>query len=152
MTIGGDPRGPQVDLRDQASGSSAQRIDVSEASIGELVGNLSESTTKLLRQEVALAKAETKQELAVAGRGVGMLAGAGVAALLALIMLSMAAADLLSSWMDPTWAYLIVFAIWAIVGTVLAVQGRKAIKQVNPVPERTQETIREIPDAVRGRS
>jgi membrane protein implicated in regulation of membrane protease activity len=81
-----------------------------------------------------------------------MLAAAGVAALLALIMLSMAAVDLLSSWMDPAWAYLIVFAVWAVIGAVLAAQGRKQLKQVNPVPERTQETIREIPDAVRGRS
>jgi hypothetical protein len=150
VTIGGESRGPQVDLRDQSVES--RRLDVSEASIGELVSNLSESTTKLLRQEVALARAETKQEIATAGRGAGMLAGAGVAALLALIMLSMAAVDLLSTWMDPTWAYLIVFAVWAIVGAVLAAQGRKALKQVHPVPERTQETIREIPDAVRGRS
>lgn len=148
--MGGDALGPQVDLRDQPGDN--RRVDVSQASLGELVGNLSESTTKLLRQEVALARAETKQELAVAGRGAGMLAAAGVAALLALIMLSMAAVDVLISWMDPTWAYLIVFAVWAVIGAVLAAQGRKQLKQVNPVPERTQESIREIPDAVRGRS
>jgi hypothetical protein len=148
--MSGDALGPRVDLRDQPG--DTRRVDVSEASLGELVGNLSESTTKLLRQEVALARAETKQELAVAGRGAGMLAGAGVAALLALIMLSLAAVDLLSNWMDPGWAYLLVFAVWAVIGAILAAQGRKALKQVNPVPERTQETIREIPDAVRGRS
>ncbi|HEX6888410.1 MAG TPA: phage holin family protein [Candidatus Nanopelagicales bacterium] len=135
-----------------ATAYSGGRSDVTQQSLGELVSNISETTTRLLRQEVALAKAETKQELVVAGRGVGMLAGAGALGLVALIMLSMALVDWLSDAMDPGWAYLLVFALWVVVAAVLASAGRKALKQVNPVPERTAETLREIPEAVRGRS
>lgn len=135
-----------------AGSFAGSRTDVSQQSLGELVSNLSETTTRLMRQEVALAKAETRQELAVAGRGVGMLAGAGALGLVALIMLSMALVDWLSNAIDPGWAYLLVFALWVVVAAILASAGRRALKQVNPVPERTAETIREIPEAVRGRS
>lgn len=145
----GEFGGPQFDLRGQPVGN--RRVDVSQASVAELVGNLSESTTKLLRQEVALAKAETRQEVAQAGRGVGMLAAGGVAALLSLMMLSFFLVEVLRRSIDERWAYLVVFAIWAVLAAALAASGRTQMKKVNPVPERTQETLREIPDAMRGR-
>ncbi|MET0132471.1 MAG: phage holin family protein [Kibdelosporangium sp.] len=53
--------------------------DVDNVSVGELMGNVSRDLSMLLRQELALAKAELKVEAAKAGRGTGMLASAGVA-------------------------------------------------------------------------
>lgn len=122
-----------------------------DQSLAEIVGSLGEDTTRLLRQEVALAKAEVRQEMGVAGRGVAKLAVAGAAGLLALILLSFALARGLSEWMDIGWAYALVGVLWAVVAGVLASSGRATLAQVNPVPERTAETIRETPQVMRGR-
>jgi hypothetical protein len=59
-------------------------------SIGELLSDVSQDVTTLLRQEVALAKAEVKQSVSSAGKGVGMFAGAGVAGHMVLLFLSVA--------------------------------------------------------------
>lgn len=122
-----------------------------DQSLADILGSLGEDTTRLLRQEVALAKAEVRQQVAVAGRGAAQLAVAGIAALLALILLSFAAARGLSEWMDIGWAYTLIGVLWAVVAAVLAVSGRSTLAQVSPVPERTAETIRETPQVVRGR-
>ena len=132
-------------------GPTAERADVANQSVGELVANLSETTTRLLRQEVALAKTETRAEVQTAGRAVGTLAVAGGLALVALIMLSLAAARGLSEYVDLGWAYVIVGAAWIVLAGILYSAGRSTLHQVNPVPERTKDTLIEIPNAVRGR-
>jgi len=55
----------------------------------------------------------------------------------------------LSNVMDQGWAALIVTAIWAVIGAVLYTTGRRQMKEVNPKPTRTVETVRELPDALR---
>ena len=147
-TTGGASR---VDLTDRMEGSQTRRGDLSDQSLGELVSNLSETTTRLLRQEVALAKTETRTEVQTAGKAVGTLAVAGGVALVALILFSFGAAQGLSEYMDLGWAYTLVGAIWVVVAGLLYSAGRKALKEVDPVPERTIDSLREIPDAVRGR-
>lgn len=132
-------------------GSTTDRNDVSNQSLGELVANLSETTTRLLRQEVALAKNETRTEVQTAARAAGTLAVAGGLALVALILLSLAVARGLSEYMDLGWAYVIVGGIWVVVAGYLYSAGRKIMAEVNPVPERTKDTLLEIPNAVRGR-
>jgi fatty acid desaturase len=122
-----------------------------EPSVAELVTRITENTTALFRKEVELAKAETREEVVRAGTGAGMLAAAGVSALLILVMLSFAAAQWLSTQMDLGWAYLVVAGVWLVLAVILGLLGRARLKKVNPVPERTAETLREIPDAVRGR-
>jgi hypothetical protein len=52
--------------------------------------------------------------------------------------------------MDQGWAALIVTGIWAVIGAVLFVVGRRRLKEVNPKPERTIETVKELPDALKG--
>jgi uncharacterized membrane protein YqjE len=114
-----------------------------ERSLGEIVGDISHDLTTLVKQELELAKTEAKQEAAKAGKGAGMLGGAGVAGLLALIFLSGALAYLLDSWIPRELAFLIVGLLWAVVGAVLAMSGRKAIKQMNPQLPETQQTLKE---------
>lgn len=125
--------------------------DVSQASVAELVGSLSDTTTRLLRQEVALAKVETRREVRRASTGVAMVAAAGAAALLALMMLSWLAVEALSRSMDLRWALAIVSGAWVIVALALGLIGRSELRTVSVVPERTQESLREIPDDLRGR-
>jgi uncharacterized membrane protein YqjE len=70
-------------------------------SLGELVSQLSADFGELLSTQLELAKAEIKDEVARAGKGAGMLTGGGVAAHLAILLLSLAAAWGLSEGM-PT--------------------------------------------------
>ena len=56
----------------------------------------------------------------------------------------------LANLMDQGWAALIVTGIWAVIGAVLFVVGRRRLKEVNPKPERTIETVKELPDALKG--
>jgi Putative Actinobacterial Holin-X, holin superfamily III len=126
------------------SPTSAGRADeVSETSVGELIGNISNDLSQLFRQEVELAKAELKQEASKAGKAAGMLGGAAFAGYLAIVLLSFALVFALSNVMDPGWAALIVAVIWAIIGAVLYANGRKKLKNVDPVPRRTVDTIKE---------
>ena len=117
--------------------------DVENVSIGELIGNISNDLSQLFRQEVELATAELKEEAAKAGKAGGMLGGAAFAGYLAVLLLSLALVWGLENVMDTGWAALIVGLLWAIVGAVLFVSGRKKLKTVDPVPRRTAETLKE---------
>jgi hypothetical protein len=117
--------------------------EVSETSVGELIGNISDDLSRLFRQEVELAKAELKQEASKAGKAAGMLGGAGFAGYLAVVLLSFALVFALANVMDAGWAALIVAVIWAIIGAVLYANGRKKLKDVDPMPRRTVDTIKE---------
>jgi uncharacterized membrane protein YqjE len=112
-------------------------------SLGEIVGDLSTDLTTLVKQELTLARTELKEEAAKAGKGAGMLGGAGVAGLLALMLGSFALAYLLDNWMPVELAFLIVTLLWAIVGAVLAARGRKELKNSNPQLPETQQTLKE---------
>jgi hypothetical protein len=117
--------------------------EVEQTSVGELIGNISNDLSQLFRQEVALAKAELKEEAGKAGKAAGMLGGAGFAGYLAVVLLSFALVFGLSNVMDAGWAALIVAVIWLIIGAVLYANGRKKLKTVDPMPRRTVETIKE---------
>lgn len=120
-----------------------------ERSLGEIVGDLSHDLTTLVKQELELARTELKEEATKAGKGAGMLGGAGIAGLLALILGSFALAYLLDNWMPVELAFLILTLLWAIVGAVLAARGRKELKHANPQLPETQQTLKEDAQWVR---
>ena len=124
--------------------------DISNVSVGELVGQVAQDLSTLMRQELDLAKAEVKQEVTKTGKAAGMMGAAGFAGYMVLLFASIAAWWGLANVMDQGWAALIVTAIWAVVGAVLFVVGRRRLKEVNPKPERTIETVKELPDALKG--
>jgi hypothetical protein len=124
--------------------------DVSDASVGELVGHVAQDLSMLMRQELELAKAEVKQEITKTGKAAGMFGAAGFAGYMVLLFAYIAAWWGLANVMDQGWAALIVTAIWAIIGAVAFVVGRRQIKDVNPKPEQTIETVKELPDALKG--
>jgi hypothetical protein len=125
--------------------------DVTNTSVGQLVSDVTQDLSTLMRQELALAKAEVKVEAVKAAKGVGMLGAAGFAGYMVLLFASIAAWWGLAAVMASGWAALIVTAIWAAIGAVLFVVGRRRVQEVNPTPERTKETVKEIPDALKGR-
>lgn len=121
-----------------------------DASLGELIGNVTRDLSTLMRQEVALAKAELADSAKKAGKGSGMLAGAGVAGHFILLFLSIALWWGLGDLMDNnTISAIVVALLWAVVAAVLALKGRDELKQVQGVPQ-TQETVAEIPNALKG--
>jgi F0F1-type ATP synthase assembly protein I len=109
----------------------------------EIVGDLSHDLTDLVKAELDLARTELKGEAAKAGKGAGMLGGAGAAGLLALILASFALSYLLDNWMPVELAFLITTLLWAVVAAVLAARGRAELKKSNPQLPKTQRTLKE---------
>jgi Putative Actinobacterial Holin-X, holin superfamily III len=130
-------------------GQTATHPDVSEASVGELIGEVSRDLSTLMRQELELAKAEIKTEVSKTGKAAGMLGGAGFAGYMVMLFLSIALWWGLENVMDAGWAALIVAAVWGAIGAVLYATGRKTMRTVNPKPERTVDTVQEIPGALK---
>jgi uncharacterized membrane protein YqjE len=114
-----------------------------EQPIGELLKRLSEETSTLVRQELALARAEITEQGKRAGTGAGMLGGAGVAGLLTLGALTATLIGVLDTAMAFWLAALIVTVVWAAVAGVLALQGRNKIQQATPPAPQTIETVKE---------
>ena len=118
--------------------------DLRDRSLGELLKQLSEQTTRLVHQELELAKAELTEKGKQAGQGAGMFGGAGaigLGALGALTACFILALDLIM----PAWlAALIVAVVYGIIAFVLVKQGQARIKRATPpVPEQTIETVKE---------
>jgi hypothetical protein len=131
-----------------SSGSSGSSGD--SPSIGQLFGEISKDLSTLMRQEVALAKAEVTQSAKQASKGVGMFAGAAYAGHLTVLFLSLALWAALSYWLDNfAWAALIVAVLWGIIAAVLALRGKKEMKEVQGIPK-TTDTVKKIPDALQG--
>ena len=123
--------------------------DVSGVSVAELVGEVTQDLSTLMRQELELAKAEVKQEAVKAGKAAGMLGGAGFAGYMTLLFASIALWWGLANVMDQGWAALIVTGLWALIGAVLFMAGRRRLQQVHPTPERTAETVKELPGTLK---
>jgi uncharacterized membrane protein YqjE len=118
--------------------------DLRERPIGELLKQLSQETTTLVKQELDLAKAEVAQKGQQAGKGAGMFGGAGVMGLMALGSFTAFLILLLDGAM-PNWAAaLVVTAVYAAIAGLLALQGRNKLKEATPpVPEQAVESVKE---------
>ena len=117
--------------------------DLRDRPIGELLKQLAEETSTLVRKELELAKAEVTEKGKEAGIGFGMFGGAGVAGLLALGALTAFAIALLATAMKVWLAALIITAVWAAVAGVLALVGRTKVQEATPPAPQTVETIKE---------
>jgi hypothetical protein len=118
--------------------------DLRERPIGELLKQLSEETTRLVHQEIELAKAELTQKGKQAGIGAGLFGAAGAIGFLALAALTTCFILALDAAMPAWLAALIVAVVYGAIAAVLALRGRAKVRQaVPPVPEQTIETIKE---------
>lgn len=114
-----------------------------QRSLGEIVGDVTQDLSTLLKQEMELAKTELKQEMTKAGKGAGLLGGAGVAGHMVLLFASLALMFLLDNWMPIELAALITTAVWGLVAAALALTGKKALQESNPQLPKTQQTLKE---------
>lgn len=115
-------------------------------SLGELVGEVSRDLSELMRKELELAKAELADSAKRSGVGAGLLGGAGYAAMMTLLFLSIALWWALGLLVGGGWSGVIVAVIWAVVAIVLYAVGMGRIRSVRGAPQ-TVETVKEIPEA-----
>lgn len=124
--------------------TNGNAADLRERPIGDLLRQLSEQTTTLVRQELELAKAEVSEKGKKAGAGAGMFGGAGVSVLMGLGALTAAAITVLDNAIATPLAALIVGVVWFAIAGVLALQGRNKVQEATPpVPEQTTESVKE---------
>lgn len=112
--------------------------------VGELLSELAEQTSTLVRQELALARAELVEKGRHAGLGAGLIGGGGALALFAFGALTTALILLLDKAMAAWLAALLVAVVYGAIAAVLALRGRQEIEESTPpVPEQTIETLKE---------
>jgi hypothetical protein len=115
-----------------------------DASISELMKQLTEQTTRLAQQEVELAKAEMSVKGKRLGIGASAFGGAGLVAVLGLGTLIAAIVLLLATAMTAWLAALIVAVVLFAIAGAAALIGKKKVEEATPpVPEQTLETVKE---------
>ena len=132
-----------------AAADDAAERRASQSSVGELVSEVSQDFSLLVRQEVALAKAELRQEASKAGRGAGMFAGAVQGAYFVLLFLSLAFWWALGTAIGLGWSALVVAGVWLVIAVVLALAGRSQLRAMRGTPQ-TVETVKKVPAAMTG--
>ena len=123
---------------------SEQDADLRERSLGELFGKLSNETSTLIRQEMALARAELTEKGKEAGKGAGLFGGAGAVGLLGAGAITAGIILLLDLAIAAWLAAIIVGLIYVAVAAFLGLKGRDRIQAATPpVPEQTVDTVKE---------
>lgn len=121
---------------------SLESKPTADASIGELMGQLSAQTSRLVRDELRLAQKEFQESARHAGIGAGLLSVAGLFAFLGLVTVIAAAVAALSLVL-PVWAAaLIVAVVLFIVAGIAALVSKKQVEEVTPAAPRTAQTVK----------
>ena len=132
---------------DQASSSRIHAEpgpDVAQRSVGELVGEVAQDLTKLVNQELELAKIEVRAEVKKTGKAAAAFGAAGAAGYFAVLFASLTLMFALATLFDSfTWAALVVTVLWAVVGAVLFARARKTAQTIDPTPHVTVQTLKE---------
>lgn len=126
-----------------AQTSPMNRSYASDRSLTELISELGSGAATLLRQEVELAKVETKEQLRRTGKAGALFTVGGVAGFMALQLLSFAAAWGLAAVLPDGLAFLIVGLVYALVAAVVLSKAKKQASEIEPVPKQTVETLKE---------
>jgi uncharacterized membrane protein YqjE len=123
--------------------NSTEQQQREERSIGELFAELSRKTTTLVRQEIELAKVEMTQKASRVGKNVGFLVIGSVVAYTGLLAVVAAVIILLGEVMAYWLSAAIIGVVIAAVGAVLVVKGANTLRQEEPTPRETVETLQE---------
>jgi hypothetical protein len=127
-----------------------QRAD---ESLGELIREATQQASTLLRDEVALARTEIKEDVREAVAGLAMFSAAGVLALLAVLMLSAAAAFGIGRALGEEWAwagFVVVGLLYLVGAGVAGLMGKKKAQEIPPPAPRTTKQLKETAAAVKG--
>ena len=114
-----------------------------QPTLGALFADASRDLSSLVHNEIELAKTEIRRDVKNGAAGGAMFGAAGFAAVLALILLSIAAAyGLVAAGLHPGWAFLIVGGAYLLLAALLGLVGKKKVAKVGP-PERAIRTSKE---------
>ena len=113
------------------------------ASLKDLLSEVTGEVSLLLRKEVELAKAEISQTVSQATKAGVMFAVAGVTGLLAVLLLSFAAAWGLAEVIPEGLAFLAVAGFYLLLAGLFFLRGRKQVARLSPAPERTLTTVKD---------
>lgn len=115
-----------------------------DASLGELFKQLAQDSTTLVKQEVALAKAEMRENMKAVGKDVAFLAMGGAILLVGVLVLTAFLVALLGDMLDNYWlSALIVGLIYAGIGAALLMKGKSNLQHDDLKPEQTIATLKE---------
>jgi uncharacterized membrane protein YqjE len=137
----------------EAGGSTAAGFSssASDASTSELVTRLTQQSTELIRNELRLAQAEMTEKAKHAGIGAGLFGGAGVVALYGVGALVAAVILVLSLFLAPWLAALIVAVVLFAIAGVVALVGKKQVSQATPAaPQHTIDSVKRDVDTIKG--
>ena len=127
--------------------------EVRDRPTGELMRDLTEQTTALVRKEIALAKVELTEKGKKAGVGAGMFGAAALFGAGAFAAITACAILALATFLDGWLAALIVAVVYVAIAGVLALRGKKQVKQATPpVPERAVDSTKEDLEWVKTRA
>jgi uncharacterized membrane protein YqjE len=120
------------------------QTEARERPTAELLRELSEQTTTLVRKEIELAKVELAEKGKRAGTGAGMFGGAALLAAFAFAALTACLILALATAVDAWLAALIVAAVYGAIAGVLAVTGRGQVRRATPpVPQQAVDSTKE---------
>ena len=132
---------------------AAERDNTRPQEIGHTIAEISEKASLLVREEIALAKAEVTQKATRLGKGAAVASAAGVFAFFGLIMLLHTFAWLIY-WLIGShvfWGYLVVTAVLFVLSGISAAIGVRWIKKgAPPTPDMAIEEAKAIRDTVSG--
>jgi len=115
-----------------------------DQSLGALFSQLANDSTTLIRQEIALAKAEVRQSVRQTTNGAAKLGAAAAMATVGALVLTAFLVLLLGDLLDNYWlSALIVGVVFLLIGGILAMSGMRKLKAVQLAPENTLATLRE---------
>lgn len=119
-------------------------------SVGSLLKELVHEVPSLLRNELALARSEMRENMAGMQKAMGEIATGGAVAMAGLVVVLMAVVYALSEVMEPWLAALLVGGAALVVGYMMVSSGRRKLKNESLRPERTLESLRKDTHAIRG--
>jgi uncharacterized membrane protein YqjE len=144
------PAGGSHALSPTGDAGAVGRADAAGSTgIGEALRDVTRDISTLMQQEVALAKAELKQSTSRISQSIGMYAGAGVAAFLFLMFISITVWWAIGNSTGRGWAALIVAIIWLIVAGILALVARSRLRKTSGLSQ-TTDTLGKVPNALKG--
>lgn len=122
--------------------TSPDSTPTADKSLGDLVSTATRDLSTLVRGEIQLAKVEIKREVTVAGKGAGLLGGAGFLGVFALVFLSVALAFALGKLVSLGWGFFIVGLLYLVVAGVAALIGKKSLTKIGP-PAKTISSVKD---------
>jgi hypothetical protein len=120
-----------------------------ERSVGELLKDITREFNTLIREEVALAKAEIQQTIRTAVKDVVFVAAGGLVAFVGFLVLIAAAVLALANVIAPWLSALIIGGVITLIGVILLMRGLSEMSSLSPVPKRSVRNVQSDADTVR---